>query len=142
MNFTTMNSFSSTNSKGAIKCPVCEKMFKPAPEHAYKIGKKSTRLVCSYSCARKWEKEKTEKLTQQKPKPPAPIDNTTGETIRTLRLARGLTQKELGEKLIKPTKEICLYEKGNRKPNKKTLSELAEIFGVSVDVFKGGAKGG
>ena len=141
MNFTTMNSFTSTDNKGAIKCPVCEKMFKPAPEHAYKIGKKSTRLVCSYSCARKWEKEKTEKLTQQKPKPPAPIDNTTGETIRTLRRELGITQKELGEKLFKREKEISHYEKGYRKPNNKTLTELAEIFGVSVDVLKGGAKG-
>lgn len=141
MNFTTMNNFSSASNKGAIKCPVCGEMFKPAPEHAYKIGKNKKRLVCSYGCMRKWGKEKTEKRTQQKQKTPAPIDNKLGEKIRTLRLARGLTQKELGEKLIKPTKEVCLYEKGHRKPNKKTLAEIAEILGVSVDVFKGGAKG-
>ena len=57
MEFTTMNNFSSVNNKGAIKCPVCEKMFKAAPEHAYHIGADRKKLVCSYSCVRKWEKE-------------------------------------------------------------------------------------
>lgn len=39
-------------------CPVCGKKFSPLPDHALKIGKEgSRRLVCSYSCMRKWEKE-------------------------------------------------------------------------------------
>lgn len=41
-----------------VKCPVCGKKFKPAPEHALKIGgEESRRIVCSYSCMRKYEKE-------------------------------------------------------------------------------------
>lgn len=41
-----------------VKCAVCGKMFKPAPEHALKIGGETSRkLVCSYSCMRKYEKE-------------------------------------------------------------------------------------
>ena len=34
----------------SVKCPICGKMFVPAPEHAYHNynGKK---LVCSYSCS-------------------------------------------------------------------------------------------
>lgn len=50
-------------------CPICNKRFVPAPEHAYKIGSgykdvrkdkyaNNIRLVCSYSCMRKWEIEK------------------------------------------------------------------------------------
>lgn len=40
------------------ECPVCGKMFTPAPEHALKIGEAfSSKKVCSYSCMRKWEKE-------------------------------------------------------------------------------------
>ena len=40
------------------ECPVCGKMFTPAPEHALKIGEAfSSEKVCSYSCMRKWEKE-------------------------------------------------------------------------------------
>lgn len=41
-----------------INCAVCGKKFKPAPEHALKIGAEGSRnLVCSYSCMRKYEKE-------------------------------------------------------------------------------------
>lgn len=41
-----------------MKCPVCGKKFKPAPEHALKIGAEGSRkLVCSYNCMRAWEKE-------------------------------------------------------------------------------------
>ena len=34
----------------SVKCPICGKMFVPAPEHAYHTynGKK---LVCSYTCS-------------------------------------------------------------------------------------------
>ncbi len=39
-------------------CPICGKMFYPLPDHALKIGNEGSRkLVCSYSCMRKWEKE-------------------------------------------------------------------------------------
>ena len=40
------------------KCAVCGKEFHPAPDHALKVGNEfSDRLVCSYSCMRKYEKE-------------------------------------------------------------------------------------
>lgn len=53
-------------------CPICKKKFVPAIEHAWKIGHKRSdvidaegkyednrenRLVCTYSCMRKWEKQ-------------------------------------------------------------------------------------
>lgn len=39
-------------------CPVCGEAFYPAPMHSYKIGKAvENKLVCSYSCMRKYEKE-------------------------------------------------------------------------------------
>ena len=39
-----------------VKCPICGKMFVPAPEHAYHNynGKK---LVCSYKCSCQSRKE-------------------------------------------------------------------------------------
>lgn len=42
-----------------VNCAVCGKAFKPAPEHALKIGNSihHPKLVCSYSCMRKYEKE-------------------------------------------------------------------------------------
>lgn len=45
-------------------CPICGKHFIPAVEHMWKIGGWShiedgrTEKVCSYTCMRKWEKEK------------------------------------------------------------------------------------
>jgi C4-type Zn-finger protein len=42
-------------------CPVCGKVFIPAPEHIYKIGKFKDKLVCSYGCRCKWEKENAPK---------------------------------------------------------------------------------
>ena len=51
--------------KKACKCPICEKMFIPAVEHAWQIGNWGNDIryvnVCSYTCMRKWEKEQIEK---------------------------------------------------------------------------------
>lgn len=43
------------------ECPICGKMFVPAPYHAYKllIGSR-WRLICSYTCASKGLREKEE----------------------------------------------------------------------------------
>lgn len=47
------------------KCPICGKIFIPAPMHVYEIKKKNQFFkVCSYSCARKAEKIK--KQTQRR----------------------------------------------------------------------------
>lgn len=40
------------------KCPICGKMFCPAPLHAYKVKRVN---VCSWGCVRKYEKEKEAK---------------------------------------------------------------------------------
>lgn len=41
-----------------IKCPICGKEFHPELDHAWKIGegKYSSKIVCTYTCMRKWEK--------------------------------------------------------------------------------------
>ena len=67
MEFTTMNNFSETNRKHAIECPVCNKMFKAAPEHAYHIGADRKKLVCSYGCEQKWYREQEEKKKRKAP---------------------------------------------------------------------------
>lgn len=42
-------------------CPICKKNFYPAPLHAWKIGNDRCRekFVCSYTCMRVWEKDRT-----------------------------------------------------------------------------------
>lgn len=53
-----MAAFEPVNEKHLVRCPVCEKMFQPAPEHIYNITvDKQKKLVCSYSCQRLWQKE-------------------------------------------------------------------------------------
>lgn len=38
-------------------CPVCKKMFRPAPEHAWTIGRGNRKkYVCSYTCMRRVER--------------------------------------------------------------------------------------
>lgn len=56
-NFRGTSHFTPFSERKPIMCPVCEKMFTPASEHSYKIGKGiKCQLVCSYTCERNWEK--------------------------------------------------------------------------------------
>ena len=44
------------------KCPICGKKFVPAPMHVYKV---KGRLVCTWGCVCKYEKEKeNEKISR------------------------------------------------------------------------------
>lgn len=141
MNFTSMSSFTSTDNKKQEKCPVCGKMFKPAPEHAYHIGSSQKRRVCTYSCMRKWEKEKAERTykPKAKAKQALPYENTIGGIIKDLRRSRGLTQAQLAEKSKTTKTSIARYERNENRPRANMLADIAEALGVTVDVFAGGA---
>lgn len=56
--------------------------------------------------------------------------------LRELRLKRGLTQKEMAEKLNVQRSTYTWYE-GGRIPNMEILRETARVFGVSVDYLLG-----
>jgi hypothetical protein len=43
-----------------IKCPICGKIFVPAPYHAYRANHKDA-LVCSYHCVLESERRKDTK---------------------------------------------------------------------------------
>ena len=58
-----------------------------------------------------------------------------GEQIRTMRQIRGLTQKELGERLGISPVGIAQWENGLRTPKIETLKKIAEALDSSVDVF-------
>jgi len=45
------------------KCPVCKKLFIPAPQHVWKVGGKK---VCSYTCMRSFEKAQEEKKARRR----------------------------------------------------------------------------
>lgn len=56
-----------------------------------------------------------------------------GANLRSLRLAFGETQEQLGEAIFVEKNTISYYETGKREPNKGTLSAIADHYMVSVD---------
>ena len=57
----------------------------------------------------------------------------SASNIIKLRSGAGLTQAELGEKLNYSDKTISKWERGEAIPDAYVLTQMAEIFGVSVD---------
>lgn len=53
--------------------------------------------------------------------------------LKLLRKERGLTQKQLGNIFGLTESAISGYELGKRLPDVKTVIQLAEYFGVSID---------
>lgn len=57
--------------------------------------------------------------------------------LKELRLKKGLTQKELAQKLNMQNTAISKYELNQRKPDTETLLEISKFFNVSVDYLLG-----
>lgn len=55
--------------------------------------------------------------------------------LKSMRLAQGMTQEDLGIKLNTTKQTIGRYENGSRKISQDLLFELAEIFNCSIDDF-------
>lgn len=56
-----------------------------------------------------------------------------GRNIKKLRLQKGLSQEELGEKLSVTRQTISNYETGRSLPDIGTLERLAQIFGTNIE---------
>lgn len=65
-----------------------------------------------------------------------------GDVIRSLRQAKGMTQKEIADKLSISPSTIGMYEQNRRVPDVETISKIACVFGVSVDYLLGTEKSG
>lgn len=57
--------------------------------------------------------------------------------LRELREEKKLTQEQLGKIIGQTKSNISKYERGELEPNLQTLSELSEIFDVSLDYLIG-----
>ena len=57
--------------------------------------------------------------------------------LKELRIASGLTQRELGERVNVTKVSICCYENGTRTPTLDTLTKLGKVLGVDVDYLLG-----
>lgn len=60
---------------------------------------------------------------------------TQGERIKKLRKTKGVTQRELAERLGISEQAISKWEKNLSNPSTKNLLQIAKIFGVSITYF-------
>ena len=60
-----------------------------------------------------------------------------GKRLRELRVEKGLTQKQLAEKLNLNSVTYLHYEKSQREPPLSVLADMAEFFDVSTDFLLG-----
>ena len=56
----------------------------------------------------------------------------TGNLIRSLRIKKGLTQKELAEMICVTDKAVCKWEKGRGCPNITLISQLSKVLEVDI----------
>lgn len=57
--------------------------------------------------------------------------------LKDIRNKKGLTQKQLADKLGISSSTIGMYEQNNRMPSSEILSEMCNIFDVSIDYLLG-----
>ena len=60
-----------------------------------------------------------------------------GERLKKLRTSKRLTQEELGKIVHVSKVSISGYERGERSPDRETLTDLADYFEVSTDYLLG-----
>ena len=65
------------------------------------------------------------------------LDQMVGQNIRAGRLAKGLTQTELGEQLGVTFQQIQKYEKGYNRVGSGRLHQIAEVLEMPVTAFFG-----
>jgi len=57
--------------------------------------------------------------------------------IKELRIEHHFTQKQLAERLNTTNSAVCDWEKGRTEPDLQMLTDIAALFGVSVDYLLG-----
>ena len=55
-----------------------------------------------------------------------------GEKIREIRISKGITQKQLAEKLNTSQQNLAQYENGKRNPKLETLQRIATALDVAI----------
>ena len=66
-----------------------------------------------------------------------------GQRMAAFRVARGLSQRELGEKLGMTRDRVVYYERSARNPSLEVVQQIAGFFGVSIsELFNDAARAG
>ncbi len=60
------------------------------------------------------------------------LDKAFGETLRELRLAKKLTQEQLGFEAGLRRTFISSLELGEKQPSLATIKKIADVFGLSI----------
>lgn len=68
------------------------------------------------------------------------IDKRIGNNIRSARLAAGLSQTALGDKVGVTFQQVQKYEKGINRVSASTLYTLSQALAASVDSFFAGLR--
>lgn len=61
----------------------------------------------------------------------------TADTLKALRLEKGFTQDELGEKVFVSRQAVSRWENGETIPGVDTLKELSRVYGVTINKLLG-----
>ncbi|WP_223144727.1 helix-turn-helix domain-containing protein [Macrococcoides canis] len=61
------------------------------------------------------------------------LSNLVGKRIRNSRIKKGISQKELAEKINVSNAVMSRYESGTRSPDFEKLKHIAEVLEVSID---------
>ena len=59
------------------------------------------------------------------------------ERLRILRLQRGMSQRELANRLNISNSTVSMYERGEREPNFEMLETIGDFFNVDTDYLIG-----
>lgn len=59
------------------------------------------------------------------------------ETLKKLRIIKGLTQQELSDRIGVSRSAIGMYERGEREPDFETLEAMADFFNVDMNYILG-----
>jgi len=63
--------------------------------------------------------------------------NSFGNTLKSLRNSRGLSQRQLAKQLNVAPSTLAMYELDKREPDYETLKKIADFFEVSTDYLLG-----
>jgi len=64
-------------------------------------------------------------------------NNYFGKALKELRLAEGISQRELGKRLNVCNQTVSFWESGQREPDLDSLLKIAKYFQVSADYLLG-----
>ena len=59
------------------------------------------------------------------------------ENLKNARLKKGLSQKDVAEKIWVAKSTYSLYESGSREPNVQTIKKISDVLDVSADDLLG-----